>query len=99
MRPKGYELSQYADQDLEEIFGYTAAEYGFDQAAIYLTELEQFFRALVLNAETGKARYEVKAGLRCFAKSSRIIFYSIDNQVIRVVRVLHGSSDLPRWID
>ena len=54
-RIKAYELSQEADQDLDEIFDYTEAEFGFDQAVAYL-KFDVLFERLLENPELKKKR-------------------------------------------
>ena len=55
-RIKAYELSQEADQDLDEIFDYTEAEFGFDQAVAYLNQFDVLFERLLENPELKKKR-------------------------------------------
>jgi toxin ParE1/3/4 len=93
-----YELSDQADQDIEEIFDYTEINFGFDQAVEYLSKLEGVLHQLVENPEIGRTRNEIKVGLRSFPKSSHVIFYRILNNRIRIVRILHGSKDLPNFL-
>ncbi len=92
-----YELSLEADSDLEDIFDYTHKEFGFDQAVKYLTDLEDLFFKLAMQPEIGRKRPEIKIGLLSFPQESHIIFYRILSNKIRIVRVLHGSRDLPRF--
>lgn len=91
----GYILSEEADKDLEAIFDYTEREFDFNQAVKYLSELESVLNKLVLNPNTGRKRNEIKVGLLSIPEQEHIIFYRIVNNIIRVVRVLHGSRDLP----
>lgn len=91
-----FEISLPADEDLEEIFIYTEEEFGTNQAVMYLTELEDAFEQLVGNPELGRERNEIKKGLRSLPAGSHIVFYRILSDRIRIVRVLHGSRDLPR---
>ena len=92
-----YELSPSADADLEDIFDYTDQEFGMNQAIEYLNELERIFERLVENPELGRNRNEIKKGLRSFPKAEHIIFYRILSGHIRIVRVLHGNRDLPKF--
>ncbi|MBI1286224.1 MAG: type II toxin-antitoxin system RelE/ParE family toxin [Flavobacteriales bacterium] len=91
-----FEISLPADEDLEEIFIYTEEEFGTDQAVEYLTELDTVFYQLVGNPELGRERNEIKKGLRSFPSGSHVVFYRILADHVRIVRVLHGSRDLPR---
>lgn len=90
-----YELSIEADQDISDIYDYTYLEFGDDQAITYLADLEPVLLKLVDYPELGRARPEIRAGLRSFAYQNHVIFYRILETHIRVVRVLHGSRDLP----
>lgn len=92
-----YELSEEADFDLNEIFDYTENEYGFNQAVHYLTKLDTVFKSLVNNPLIGRTRNEIKHGLFSIAEQEHIIFYRIQNDYIRIVRVLHGKKDIPKF--
>ena len=94
---KIYILSEIADKDLEDIFDYTFDEFGFDQAEKYLLEIEEIFQNLIINPQIGKKRDEIKQGLYSFPKDNHIIFYRILDNHIRIVRVLHGSRDIPKY--
>ena len=97
MSRKIYILSEIADKDLEDIFDYTVDEFGFDQAEKYLLEIEEIFQNLIANPQIGKKRDEIKQGLYSFPKDNHIIFYRILDNHIRIVRVLHGSQDIPKY--
>lgn len=97
MSRKIYILSEIADKDLEDIFDYTVDEFGFDQAEKYLLEIEEIFQNLIINPQIGKKRDEIKQGLYSFPKDNHIIFYRILDNHIRIVRVLHGSRDIPKY--
>ena len=97
MSRKIYILSEIADKDLEDIFDLTFDEFGFDQAEKYLLEIEGIFQNLIINPQIGKKRDEIKQGLYSFPKDNHIIFYRILDNHIRIVRVLHGSRDIPKY--
>ena len=97
MSRKIYILSEIADKDLEDIFDYTFDEFGFDQAEKYLLEIEEIFQNLIANPQIGKKRDEIKQGLYSFPKDNHIIFYRILDNHIRIVRVLHGRRDIPKY--
>ena len=96
---RGYFLSKEADVDLEEIFDYTQSHFNLDQAILYLSDFDDLFNQLVQNPELGKSRSEIKEGLRSIAKNSHIVFYRIDNERIRIVRILHGRRDIPKFFE
>ena len=78
-----YILSQQSQEDIE---------------AIYEFELLNQFELLTTNPEIGKQRNEIKSGLYSLPHASQIIFYRIFENHIRIVRVLHRSRDLRKFI-
>lgn len=92
-----YVLSDIADQDIGEIYDYTVSNHGIVQAIEYVTGLDARFAALVDQPRMGKARPEIRDGLMSLIYEHHIVFYRIMDDHIRIVRVLHGSRDLPRF--
>lgn len=93
---KHYVLSKEADLDVDAIFDYTEHEHSFNQAIKYLLSLESVFESLVINQNIGRARNEIKTRLYSLPEQEHIIFYRILKNHIRIVRVLHGSEDIPK---
>jgi toxin ParE1/3/4 len=93
---KRYLLSQEADFDIDAIFDYTEQEHSFNQAIKYLLNLESVFENLVINPEIGRERNEIKKGLFSITEQEHIIFYRILKNNIRIVKVIHGSKDIPK---
>jgi len=62
MPKRFYELSQRTDQDIEAIFSYTEAEYGFDQAVKYLGVLEEVFIQLIQNPQLVQYQHSMPTG-------------------------------------
>lgn len=93
-----YHLSIVAEQDIGEIYEYGVYRFGSDQAIKYLMELDLTFGQIVKNPDLGKKRDEIKIGLRSLPKNSHVIFYRLMEDSIRIVRVLHGSRDLIKFL-
>ncbi|MFN3712316.1 MAG: type II toxin-antitoxin system RelE/ParE family toxin [Alcanivoracaceae bacterium] len=91
-----YVLSGEADQDVSDIFDYSVQMFGVAQAAEYLLSLDACFQSLIVNPDLGRERNEIRLGLRSVPVGSHVVFYRIDESFLRIVRVLHGSRDLPR---
>ncbi|WP_339894791.1 type II toxin-antitoxin system RelE/ParE family toxin [uncultured Algibacter sp.] len=91
-----YKLSEEADFDLEAIFDYTEYSRGFNQAVKYLNHLDVVIEQLVSNPLIGRKRHELKLGLHSIIEQEHFIFYRIMKNHIRIVRVLHGSKDIPK---
>jgi toxin ParE1/3/4 len=96
--PYSYQLSQEADNDLQEIYDYTAANFGADQAIKYLIGLDDLFHAVCAQPHTGRMRDEIRKGVRSSSYFSHIVFYRVLERHIRIVRVLHASRDIPKFI-
>lgn len=93
---KGYLLSESADNNLEDIFDYTDYQFSTVQAIKYLNDLDSVFESLVINPKIGRTRKEIKKGLFSITEQEHVIFYRIQEDYIRIVRVLHSSKDLPK---
>jgi toxin ParE1/3/4 len=98
MNKRTYVLSQAAETDLEQIFDYTEREFGWDQSIQYLSKMELVFQQLLITPKLGRERKEIREGLRAVPYQSHIIFYRVLTNKIRIVRVLHGSRDLPKFL-
>ncbi|MCW4629594.1 MULTISPECIES: type II toxin-antitoxin system RelE/ParE family toxin [Marinomonas] len=81
---------------MSDIFDYSDTEFGLDQVVRYLKNLEHCFIQLCNNPSIGRERSEIREALYSFVSQSHVVFYRILNDRLRVVRVLHGSRDLPR---
>ena len=93
-----YELSSEADQDISTIFDYTESEYGLQKAIEYTTSFKHAFSQLSQEPELGRARNEIRNGLRSLIQNKHVIFYRILSEHIRIVRVLHSRSDIPIFL-
>lgn len=92
-----YELSQEADNDLDEIYDYTAEQFGMEQAIKYLMGFETVFGNLCSNPQLGRKRNEIRKGLRSISNESHTVFYRILADRIRIVRILHASRDIVKF--
>jgi toxin ParE1/3/4 len=93
-----YELSSEADSDIENIFVYTLKEFGLEQAVDYISQFEKSFVQVLDNPKSGRARSEIRKGLRSIGQNTHVIFYRILKDRIRIVRILHGSRDLSSFL-
>ena len=63
-----------------------------------MSAFEDAFEQLVRNPQMGHEREEIRQGLRSVMKDKHIVFYRILKDRIRIVRILHGSRDLPKFL-
>jgi toxin ParE1/3/4 len=96
MTRNNYILSREADNDLEKIFDYTFEEFGFNQAVKYLDEIAEVFVKIINTPEMGRSRNEIKKSLYSLPAGSHVVFYTIQIDHIKIVRVLHGAKDMPK---
>lgn len=67
----------------------------------FLAAVDGTVKALLAQPELGRFRPDVKPGLRSWAVEgfgNWIIFYRVDKESLRLVRLLHGARDLPRTL-
>lgn len=93
-----YQLSKTAEKDLEFIFDYTHQKFGLDQAILDVFSYAEVFTLIAQNPKLGIDRNEIKKGLKSFVYKSHVVFYRVMKTKISIVRVLHGSRDLPRHL-
>lgn len=93
-----YELSLFADKDLEDIFDYTLEKFGEKQAISYVSSFVPLFEQLVKNLSIGRQRDEIKKGLMSIPHEEHLVFFRILRNHIRIVRVLHGSRDITNFL-
>lgn len=82
-----------AEQDLIDIWYYTATQWGDDQADTYVDRLEEAMLRLLRHPEIGVDCAELRAGYRRTGAGRHLIYYRIADTAIEVVRVLHVSMD------
>lgn len=88
-----YRLSRQAEQDLEDIWVYTAQT---DEVAadLLIAKILDKLPVLAKFPNMGQQRDELLAGLRSFPVKPYIIFYNQTSSSIEIIRVLHQSRDI-----
>ncbi|MGQ0567741.1 MAG: type II toxin-antitoxin system RelE/ParE family toxin [Gemmobacter sp.] len=87
-----------AREDLRDIWRFGAQTWGEGQADRYADLLDAAIRGLALQPFTGPSAEDVSPGLRRLVARSHVVFYRVDKQVVRIIRVLHQSRDAARWL-
>ncbi len=91
----GFILSREADSDLKEIYKYSFARYGEQQAGRYIGSLEESFRLLAKNPLLCRERSEFVPPVRIHHHGRHVVVYiEKDRNTILIVRVLHDSMDV-----
>lgn len=87
-------LSSWAKNDLLDIWDYIA-EHDEVAADRYLENLRKRALELIAHPDLGRPREEILNGVRSLLFRNHLIFYRITHAEIIVLRILHGSRDLP----
>jgi len=61
-----------------------------------LDEIERVCRLIGEHPEIGRERPEVGPALRSFVAMSWVVFYRVDGDTIRIVRIVHGARDFDK---
>jgi toxin ParE1/3/4 len=93
-----FRLSPAAHAELDEIFDYTASQWGIAQAVRYTQELqrlcEELAEAPTLAADCG----HIRPGYRRGAVGSHFLYFRVEDYGIAVIRILHQRMDAPRHL-
>jgi toxin ParE1/3/4 len=89
-------LTATAKADLLEIWLYAATE-NTAAADRLIDELTASYQRLAEFPELGRSRDELCQGCRSLPVKKYLIFYRLLPQAIEIIRVLHGSRNLPEF--
>jgi len=90
--------SSVARADLSEIWDYYAGRAGRHRADNIIREISDALRVIEDHPFAGRARDEVRSGLRSITARPYVIFYRMRDDVAEIVRILHGKRDLDRLL-
>jgi len=93
-----YTLSNKADADLDAIYVYSFQTFGEAQADAYAAEVISSLNNLANLPETGRRRDDIQPGLFSIPCARHVIFYTMEDDGIFVVRILHDAMDVPRHL-
>ena len=89
----GYRLSRAAEDDIQNIYVFSADRFGADQAERYFAGLFETFEFLARFPEAARLRTELSHSARVHPYKSHIIIYRLDGDDVFIQRVRHGSED------
>ena len=85
-------ISENAQDDLENIYLYSFNSWGELQANLYVKALNQAILMLIENPYIGKVAEDINKAFRYFPANKHIVFYSILESELRILRILHESA-------
>lgn len=96
--PRRIELSRTALADFDAIYDYIARD-NPSAAARVLRSLDHSIQLLVEQPRLGKAFHHHRLKLRILTHDDYLVFYRERPGVIEIVRVIHGSRNIPDILD
>jgi len=95
-----HRLAPEAERDLDDIAYYVARETRrFDIAERLIESITRRFYLLASHPRIGRARDDLLAGARSFPVGNYVIVYDVDDEDVRILRVVHGRRDLAALFD
>lgn len=92
------ELSGSADADLTAILDYGIESFDWDAAVRYLRGLDRAFDLLREHPQAGSVYMGPQPECRSLSYRNHRIYYQPEDDLIRILRVLHTSMDEERWL-
>lgn len=89
----GAVLTAAAKQDLVEIYQYSWAKWGVEQADKYLAAIDDAIVQVLHYPHLGSSRDEVLSGNRVVFVGRHAIYYRYIAEIVHIDRVLHQSMD------
>lgn len=94
---KSLVLSPAAEADIDEIWDYSAENWGVVQADHYTDEIRDACYALAAGRMQGRI-VDVRPGYLKFPAGSHMIYFRERGDRLEVVRILHGKQDTERHL-
>lgn len=90
-----YVLTLQAQQDLDDVAAYLAAESGSDTAEYVVEKMRESFRSLVEQPGAGHLRVDLAEdpAVRFWSVFSFLIAYAHEARPLTIVSIVHGSRD------
>jgi toxin ParE1/3/4 len=88
-----------ADEDLIGIYLYGCQNFGQSKAESYYAEIHQTFLFLADNPLASPERFEFEPPVRIHGHGKHLIIYTIEDEFVLIVRVLHHRMDVARHLE
>ena len=91
-----YKLSKKAEEDIIKIYSYSLENFGLDQAEKYFLGIHNTFDFLSSHPYIGRIRHDIDPAIYSLPYEKHIIFYDLEINHIKILRIFHASED---WIN
>jgi toxin ParE1/3/4 len=92
-------LTERAREDARNIQLYTLEQWGNEQAAAYDEAIAAALERLRIHPRIGKARDDLRPGLRSYAVEKHLILYRIEGDELVVQRIVHSRQAIERAVN
>ena len=92
------DISEDALGDLDEILSFSIRQWGPARAFDYIADIRAKAEALARGDLSGMEADEIGPGLRRQIVGAHVIWFRVEAERLRVIRVLHQSRDAGRWV-
>lgn len=89
MKKRPFISTRRAITDIEEIWLYTFGKWSVEQAYRYYHLIFEEINYICKNVNAGKVMDHVRKGYRATKIKSHFIFYSVVNETVEIIRILH----------
>ena len=95
-----YNLSTYAERDIENILTYTIETWGIRQFQKYRDLINHSLDLIGNNPDalTVRKREELFEGGNSYSFGKHVVFFRVKNDIIEIVRILHQKMDVESHI-
>lgn len=93
-----FTLSPRAQNDVDDIWNYTARRFGVEQAETYMRQIDSHTRLVAGEPSIGRACPDIRAGYFKYQSGSHVLFYRLVEGVVDIVRILHERMDFKRHV-
>lgn len=94
---KALAFSPAAQADLDEIWDYSADNWGPDQADLYTDRLRDACQALAAGLKRART-VDVRPGYLKLPAGSHVIYFRDSGDQLEIIRILHGKQDTERHL-
>ena len=92
------EFSNASVADLSAIDEYSLVQFGEEIGEVYMHGFDKAFALLRDHPNAGGATPEYGKAYRCLVHRKHRIFYAVNNDVVRIIRILHHAMDAKRLL-
>jgi len=90
---KTFVLSPAAEIDLDDIWDYSVEDWGERQAERYIRMIQDTITGLTVGMQLSQSAELVRPGYRKVLVGTHVLFFTEDDQVVDVIRILHQRMD------